>query len=97
MAQSVSADFGSGHDPAFVGLSPVMGTVLTARSLEPASESVSPSLSLSAPPLLMYSLFLSLSLSKMNKDKKNKGTNHTTSMKEMEETHRNGKTFHAHG
>ena len=39
------------------------GSVLTAQSLEPASDSVSPSLS--APPLLM--LCLSLCLSKMNK------------------------------
>ena len=34
----------------FVGLNPTSGSVLTARSLEPASDSVSPSLS--APPLL---------------------------------------------
>ena len=44
-----------------VGLSPVLSSVLTARSLEPASDSVSPSLS--APPLLAFSL----SLSKINK------------------------------
>ena len=44
-----------------VSLSPESGPVLTARSLEPASDSVSPSLS--APPLLM----LCLSLSKINK------------------------------
>ena len=43
----------------FVGLSPALGSVLTARSLEPASDSASPSLS--APPLL------TLCLSKMNK------------------------------
>ena len=42
-----------------VGSSPVSGSVLTARSLEPASDSVSPSLS-ALPPLL------SLSLSKIN-------------------------------
>ena len=41
----------------FVGLSPVLGSVLTAQSLEPASDSVSPSLS--APPLLMLCLCLS--------------------------------------
>ena len=46
-----------------MSLSPVSGSVLTAQSLEPASDSVSPSLS--APPLLM--LCLSLSLSKINK------------------------------
>ena len=34
----------------FVGLNPTLGSVLTARSLEPASDSLSPSLS--APPLL---------------------------------------------
>ena len=46
-----------------VGLSHVLGSVLTAQSLEPALDSVSP---LSAPPLLT----LSLSPSKMNKHKK---------------------------
>ena len=40
----------------FAGLSPVPGSVLTAQSLEPASDSVSPSLS--APPLLMLCLCL---------------------------------------
>ena len=44
----------------FVSLSPTSGTVLTAWSLEPASDSVSPSLS--APP----PLGLCLSLSKIN-------------------------------
>ena len=47
----------------FVSSSPVLGSVLTAQSLEPASDSVSPSLS--APPLLSFSL--SLCLSKINK------------------------------
>ena len=42
--------------------SPALGSVLTAQSLEPASDSVSPSLS--APPLLVFSLSLSLSLKK---------------------------------
>ena len=41
-----------------VSLSPMSGSVLTARTLEPASDSVSPSLS--APPLLMLSLSLSV-------------------------------------
>ena len=41
----------------FVGSSPVSGCVLTALSLEPASDSVSPSLS--APPLLTLCLSLS--------------------------------------
>ena len=47
-----------------MGSSPASGSVLTARSLEPASESVSPSLS--APPQLV----LSVCLSKMNKRNK---------------------------
>ena len=38
----------------FVGSSPVSGSVLTAQSLKPASDSVS--LSLSVPPLLVLSL-----------------------------------------
>ena len=46
-----------------VGSSPASGSVLTARSLEPASDFVSPSLS--APPSLM------LSLSKISTQKKN--------------------------
>ena len=46
-----------------VGSSPASGSVLTAWSLEPASDSVSPSLS-ALPPLV---LALSLSLSKINK------------------------------
>ena len=46
-----------------VGSSPVSGSLLTARSLEPASDAVSPSLS--APPPL--TLCLSLSPSKINK------------------------------
>ena len=42
----------------FMGFNPVSGSVLTAQSLEPASDSVSPSLS--APPPLVLCLFLSL-------------------------------------
>ena len=42
----------------FVGSSPALGSVLTAQSLEPASDSVSPSLS--APSLLMLCLTLFL-------------------------------------
>ena len=45
----------------FMGSSPMSGSMLTAQSLEPASDSVSPSLS--APPPLV----LCLSLSKINK------------------------------
>ena len=41
----------------FVSLSPMSGFVLTAQSLEPASDSVTPPLS--APPLLMLCLSLS--------------------------------------
>ena len=56
----------------FVGSSPALGSVLTARGLEPASDSVPPSLS--APPLL------TLSLSKINKDlKKLKISNYMSS------------------
>ena len=47
----------------FVSWSPTSGSVLTAQSLEPASDSESPSLSLPLP----YSHSLSLSLSKINR------------------------------
>ena len=50
-----------------VSLSPVLDSMLTPQSLEPASDSVSPSLS--APPqlvLISLSLSLSLSLSQIN-------------------------------
>ena len=50
----------------FMSLSPTSGSVLTPQSLEPVSDSVSPSLS--APPLLT----LCLSLSKINTKKKKK-------------------------
>ena len=67
MAQSVkcliSAQVMISH---FVSLSPASGSVLTAQSLEPASDSVSPSLS--APPPLMLALSLSLSPSNINKN-----------------------------
>ena len=45
-----ASDFGSGHDLEVCDLSPTAGSVLTAQSLDPASDSVSPSLS--APPPL---------------------------------------------
>ena len=51
----------------FGSSSPVSGSVLTARSLEPASVSVSLSLSLSLPLPHSLSLSLSLSLSKITK------------------------------
>ena len=47
----------------FVSSSLMSGSVLTAQSLEPASDSVSPSLC----PLPTHTLSLSLSLSKINK------------------------------
>ena len=53
----------------FVSSSPASGAVLTAQSLEPVSDSVC--VSLSAPPLLVCSLSLSLSLSKITLKKKN--------------------------
>ena len=46
----------------FVSSSPASGSALTAQSLEPASESVSPSLS--APPPLMLCLSLPLKIQK---------------------------------
>ena len=42
----------------FVGLSPMSGSVLIVQSLEPALDSVSPSLSV--PPLLTLCLFLKI-------------------------------------
>ena len=47
----------------FVGSSSTSGSVLTAQSLEPASDSVSPSLSALPPLMLCFSLSLYLSLS----------------------------------
>ena len=50
----------------FMSLSPAPGSVLTARSLEPALDSVSSSLSLPLPCSHCLSLSLSLSLSQIN-------------------------------
>ena len=50
-----------------VSSSPESGSVLTARSLEPVSDSVSPSLSAPPPLVLCLSVCLSLSLSLKNK------------------------------
>ena len=50
----------------FVGSSPLLGSVLTAQSLEPASDSVSPSLAVPPPFTLCLSLSLSLCLSLKN-------------------------------
>ena len=47
----------------FVSSSPVSGSVLTAQSLEPASDSVSPSLSALLPLICAHMLSLSLSFS----------------------------------
>ena len=44
----------------FMGSSPTSGSVLTAQSLEPALDSMSPSLSLSVPPPLVLCLSLPL-------------------------------------
>ena len=52
----------------FVSSSPASGSVLTAQSLGPASDSVYPSLSV--PPPLMFSLSLSLSKTKIKKKKR---------------------------
>ena len=52
----------------FVGSSPMSGSALTARSLEPASDSVSSSLSLCPSPLVLC-LCLSLSQKEMNNKK----------------------------
>ena len=51
----------------FVSSSPASGSVLTARSLEPASDSVSPSLSLPLACSRTVSLYLCLFLSNINK------------------------------
>ena len=53
-----ATDFGSGHDLMVRGFEPCVGSVLTAQSLEAALDSVSPPLS--APPLLMLHVSLSL-------------------------------------
>ena len=44
----------------FVGSSPTSGSVLTARSLEPASDSVSPSLSASPTPCTLNNKYLKI-------------------------------------
>ena len=62
MAQSVECPTSAqGMILRFMGLNPMLGSVLTAQSLEPASDSVSPSLY--TLPLLM----LCVCLSKINK------------------------------
>ena len=51
----------------FVSSNPASGSVLTAQSLEPASDSVSSSLSLCSSPACILSLCLSVSLSLSHK------------------------------
>ena len=53
----------------FVSSSPTLGSVLTAQSLEPTSDSVSPPLS--APPMLTLCVCLSI-INKLKKKKKSK-------------------------
>ena len=53
------SNFGSGHDLEVCGFETRVSSMLAAQSLEPVSDSVSPSLS--APPWLALSLSLSLS------------------------------------
>ena len=60
MAQLVKCQLRLGHDLTVHGFEPELGSVLTAWSLEPAWDSVSVSVSLSAPPLLACSLSPSL-------------------------------------
>ena len=54
------SDFAQVTVSQFVSLSPVSGSVLTAQSLEPASDSVSPSLSVLPLLTLCLSLFLKI-------------------------------------
>ena len=58
VAQSVESNFGSGHDLTVREFEPRVGSVLTAQSLEPISDSVSPPLS--TPPLLTLCVSQSL-------------------------------------
>ena len=60
-----ASGFGSGHDLMVCEFEPHVGLCADSSELEPASDSVSPSLS--APPLLMLCLSLSLSLSLFQK------------------------------
>ena len=55
----------------FVGLSPASGSVLTAQSLESASDSVSSSLSVPPPLILFLSLKINKNIKKLKKEKKN--------------------------
>ena len=66
----------------FVGSSPASGSVLTARTLEPASDSVSPPLSV--PPMLMLCLSLSLHNKLTLRKKKREDPNRKTSQMQEE-------------
>ena len=66
------SDFSSGHDLAVCGSEPALGSVLTAQSLEPASDSVSPSLSAAPLPPRSHSVSLSKINIKKNFFKENK-------------------------
>ena len=65
MVAYLTLDCSSGHDLTVHGFQSHLR--LSAGGMEPAWDSLSPSLSLSAPPLLRYMLFLGL---KINKTKK---------------------------
>ena len=54
----------------FMGSSPTFSSVLTAQSMQPASDSVSPSLS--APPPLVCALSLKMNIPKRKESKKEK-------------------------
>ena len=86
-----ASDFGSGQVmiSRSVNSSPASGSVLTAQSLEPASDSVSPSLS--APPLLM--LCLSLSQKYINLKKKLKNSPNSTPEKQITQWRNGQKTW----
>ena len=55
---SRASDFVSGHDLTICEFEPPSGSVLTAQSLEPVSDSVSPPLSGPPPLMLCLSLFV---------------------------------------
>ena len=74
--------------PWLMSSNPESGFVLTAQSLEPASDSVSPSLPAPPPRSCMRSLSLSLSLSlKQNKTKHGLGIEHLTCPNTLTSTH----------
>ena len=82
-----AADYSSGHDLAVHGFGPTLGSEQTAQSLEPASYSVSPSLS--APSLLALCLCLSQKLNKHKKEnfkhQSDKSLSNSSRLKETKE------------